>query len=277
MIANTSLMEFENHSRRALLKRTTAVGAGLTFLGLGTGLTSAKPNECPPGTRLLAKYEFEGCGEPTFEKGEDVINITVPDEFCSEDEVEGFKFDTVDGDTEVADPYGDDDNPETATVFSVKYGPNTDTVEPGFYPEEKRSGTVDFTDRKRAISNAVICQGVYTQIDLVTGDILESICDELYGDRVIGAIDYGSYEGILEEYRDVSGFSIEDDEVVVDYDEEEYDETVSLAVYRAPDPEFNSDGDIDVLDTRCEQVLFSSDTEGVGNQTGQLRAPLPSP
>ena len=121
-----------------------------------------------------------------------------------------------------------------------------------------------------------LCQGAYAQVDFAEGDVIADLCDERYGNRVLEAFDRGSYEGVLPGVgQDAGPFTIEDGQVTIEYDPDDK-EQVSLAVYRVPDPDFESDtGNISFQNTRCRQVLFDSDTDP--DQEGALTADLPTP
>lgn len=237
---------------------------------VGVGTVSAKNNRCPDGTSLLAKYNVSE-GEFVFEKGEDVVTFTSVQR-DSEGEITGFSWETSDGSDS-------DSAAETVTVYSVKYGPNTEEIEPSFDPEDKRSGSVDLSDEKNAISNVEFCQGAYAQVDFFKGDLIEDLCDDRYGSRALEFFDWGSYEGVLPgQGQDAGPFTIEDGQVSIDYNPDDYDQQVGLAVYRVPDPDFESDtGNISFQNTRCRQVLFDYELDPEGNQDGNLSADLPAP
>jgi len=88
----------------------------------------------------------------------------------------------------------------------------------------KRSGTVDLSDERNAISDVVFCQEAYAQVDFVEGDVIN-----------------------------------DDGTVTVNYDPDDYDDSVPLAVYRVSDPVFQDNDFTSFGDTRCRQTLVDSD------------------
>lgn len=165
----------------------TAYGRGPPGGGGGPPSDSGPPGcpDCPDGTRLLAKFEFED-GEFAFEKGA-----------CEDGHV------TV---TDWESKPGEDDEPIAVTLSSpvfaenvvVKYGTNcelaseSDAVTMDADTAKDDDGfemTLGVPEDGPAISFVSLCAGVCFQADLVFGDdIIEDLSEELYGDRKISVL-----------------------------------------------------------------------------------------
>lgn len=229
-----------------------------------------EPLDCPPGTRALASYDVNDGGF-VFDSGEDVVEFS--NIVSDSDGVKGFDFSSIDGSDA-------DSAPEVLTTVTVEFGSNVETfeVDPDF-DVDKTAGTVDLTDATDGISSVKFCQGVYAQVDFVTGDVITDLCEDQYSSRRISAISWGSYEGQLDGLAGQfdGGFVLNaDGTVTVNYDPADYDEKVALAVYEVSDPVFQDNDFISFADTRCRQTLVDAETDEVGDQDGTLTADLPS-
>lgn len=232
---------------------------------------------CPRGTRALARYETND-GRLVFESGEDVVEFS--NVVTDGDGVKGFDFSATDGSDS-------DSASEVLTTVTVEYGPNVETfeVDPDF-DVDKRSGSVDLTGQEDAIDDVLFCQAVYVQADFVVGDVIESFCDDggnntaNYGSRKISSVTWSSYNGQLDgtqgQFDGRWVFHETDGEIEVEYDPDDYSETVALAVYRVADPVFQDNTNIDYGETKCRQYLIDSVTDEPDVQDGTLRADLPS-
>lgn len=163
-----------NISRRTWLRTVGITTAGLT---LGSGIAAAKPgnrpepqgppenvkNECPEGTTLLAKYEWDDdSGKLVFEKGRKSLNIdgsaVTFSNFVYKEEGELVAFDW-------------DSGPYDIHTVSVKAGRNVWQNE-----VSATSGTFDLRDFDKdgpvqAVSNIIFCIEICWQLDFGRGDV----------------------------------------------------------------------------------------------------------
>jgi hypothetical protein len=224
--------------------------------------------DCPEGTRPVARYDVERGDRLVFTGGEDVVEFSNKTT-TGDDELTGFDFASIDGED-------DNDEPETLTTVTVEYGSTVETfeVDPDF-EEDKRSGSVSVDE---PICRVLFCEAVYAQADFSKGDVIEDLCEDQQGEDKISSITWSSYNGQL---NGIQGqfdgtWDIGTETVTVNYDPDDYDQKVSLAVYEVDDPTFKDNTNIDFGETRCRQTLVDSDTDEVADQDGTLSAYFPS-
>lgn len=227
-----------------------------------------EPLECPSRTRPLARYDVVG-DQLEFAGGEDVVEFTNK-ETDGDGGLLGFDFESIDGSDSNAEP-------ETLTTVTVEYGSTVETfeVDPEF-EQDKQAGSVSVDE---PISRVLFCQAVYAQADFSEGEVIEDLCEDQQGSDKISSITWSSYNGQLNGTQGQfdGSWDIGTDTVTVNYDPDDYDSKVTLAVYEVDDPVFQDNNNIDFGETRCRQTLVDSDTDEADDQDGTLTADFPSP
>lgn len=170
-------------SRRTWLRTLSIATAGLA-LG-GSGVAAATPgngngnrngnedgtgngdnvkNECPEGTTLLAKYEFDDdTGELVFEKGRESLNI-------DGSEITFSNIVTKDGNEIVAFDW--DSGPYDVAYVGVKAGQNVWKQEVNATSGTFDLRTFDEEGPVQAVSNIIFCIEICWQVDFGRGDVL---------------------------------------------------------------------------------------------------------
>lgn len=164
------------------LSRPAGLGFSATT-GLFGSLSSSSSTECPPGTTLMAKYEW--------------VNETLEFEFVEGPEGDVIIFSNIqDKKDEKNEPTSFDwevDQSKTNTKVSalvVKYGTSTTSeVFEGTY-----SGSFSLEEEDPAISHVLFCSAEYYQVDLIEGDPGPLSSDNTYNDqdRLVQAVTVSS-------------------------------------------------------------------------------------
>lgn len=240
-------------SRRTVLK-SIGIGATVPLFG-GVAAANNCPG-CPEGTRLLAKYNFDG-ENFRFEKGACEDPFTEID-YTNKEGEEGEPI-------EVSFT-----SPVVAHDIVVKRGPDcelasdNDNITFTIDDEKDNDGfehTISVPEDSRAISHFSVCAGVCFQVDFVVGDVIKELGEDgFYRDRLIAA----RWDGTAVEDGQVvnnSSFTTSDDDeittadgvtlnadetegsVTFDVDLGSDDVTLTLASYVATCPPRFEDGD----------------------------------